>query len=444
MSNDVSYVIKVVDDFSANLKKFQTGITQVNQSAINSAQILDKSAKSSKFFTQNLIDLGKAAGIYFGAQQITSFAKGVFQTRIEMDGLQASLAAIMPKFDKTKSGTQLAAEEIEYLRAAADRMGISFQAAAPEYMKFLASSKTDLATTRKTFEAFSGLSRLYGLTPQRFGLVINALQQIQGKSRVMMEELKLQLGDSLPNAMNLFAEAAGVSSAEFYKLVGQGRIGSGILRMVAENIEKKFGKDMIAAAQTLGGRTAVLSNQWYYLKTVLSDLVAPTLSSTVSGLAKLTSGAVNFFEAVRSDDAMGKLSEEMRVLAYGARIVADAFRAMGDAYSNLSKLGSGFWNLFKDVVHVAEAGLFQAYGATEMVAGAVLPMGGKELAESGRNKVLAGGDVFQNIIAKNQQRYFAQPEVNITINKAAPDTTVEVQAPRKTNARTGNTVGGTD
>lgn len=451
MSNDVSYVIKVVDDFSANLKKFQTGITQVNQAATNSTQVLEKSAKSSKFFTQNLIDLGKAAGIYFGAQQIKNFGVGIFQARVEMDGLQASLAAIMPKFDKTKSGTQLAAEEIDYLREAANRMGISFQTAAPEYMKFLASSKQDLATTRKTFEAFSGLSRLYGLTPQRFGLVINALQQMQGKGRVMMEELKLQLGDSLPNAMNLFAEAAGVSSAEFYKLVEKGRVGSGILRMVAENIEKKFGKDMVVAAQTLGGRTAVLSNQWYYFKTVLSDLVAPALSGTITSLAKLSGDAADLFKAINDQSVFERLAPNLQ-------LVAEAFRGISFVMQKMLEIGQKLTPIFNLIAMVghgirdfgAATTIAAQYGigSAEVLAGGL--WGGEnteQIVSEGKRKISVASDARAELKHQILYRQFNQntPQVNITVNKAAPNTTIEVQSPKKAaNVRTGNTVGGAD
>lgn len=440
MSNDISYVIKVADDFSSTLRKYQSQMAGVDIAAKKSSQAFKEASTSSKFFTQNLLDLGKATGIYFGAREVLNFGKGIFQARVEMDGLQASLAAIMPKFDKTKSGTQLAAEEIEYLKSAADRMGISFQAAAPEYMKFLASSKADLPTARKTFESFAGISRLYGLSASRFGLVMNALSQIQGKTVVNMEELKLQLGDSLPNAMQLFADAAGYSVKEFYKLVEQGRVGAGILTKVSDVINKKFGEDMIKAAKTLGGRTEVLGNQLYYLKTTLSDQLAPTFSNVLGRLTNFTVGLNNTFAAINNQQAFSKLNEDLKALVTLLRIASGLIKGFGDIFEGFGILTKAAWEGGKDLV---KAATITAYGVTggdkEITKDAY-----KELWQQMQSRTYGSDNKITKAeslldISKNSNNA-QKVDVNINLNNAPRGTTIETTKPAGKNVRVGNIV----
>jgi tape measure domain-containing protein len=51
-----------------------------------------------------------------------------------------------------------------------------------------------------------------------------ALQQMAGKGVVSMEELRQQLGEAIPNAMEMFAHASGMSIAEFTKHVSKGQV----------------------------------------------------------------------------------------------------------------------------------------------------------------------------------------------------------------------------
>jgi len=420
MSNDISYVIKVVDDFSANIKKFQVDITVATKAADKAQKSLDQTSKTSKFFTQNLRDLGKAAGLYMGFQQIKQFGKEVFNTRIQMDSMSASLSAILPKFDKSKSGVQLASEEMEYLRGVTNKLGVSFETALPNYMQFLAGSKDNLETTRKTFEAFAGLSRMYGLDNQRFGLVINALSQMQSKGVVSMEELRQQLGDSLPGALKLFADAAGMSTAQFTKLVAEGRIGSGIIKVVGENITKLYGQDIANASETLGAKTAVLGNEWLRFKDVLGKEFAPAMAGTVAGLTDGIVATTGFFEAINNQTAFSKLDEDMQGAITALRIMKGLMEGVGSIVEGFGILGEAAWTLGS-------------------------PSGKKKKRLSSGLKEEAPKDALSQLTTQDPYSSARTPpqKIELEINhvNAPKGTTVEVKRSSVTNLRVGNTVG---
>ncbi len=429
MSNDVSYVLKVTDEFSSTLRKFHSDTAQATNLAGKFGNTLSDTGKKGKFFTQNLIDLGKATGLFLGAQGLMSFGRSLFDTQVNMQGMTASLAAVLPKFDKTKTGAQLAAEEIDYLRDATNRLGISFEVALPSYMQFLAGSKENLATTRKSFEAFAGISRLYGLNSQQFGRVIYALGQMQNKNGVKLEELSGQLGDALPGALKLFAEAAGKTDQEFMKLISNGQIGAGLIKMTADLIQKKFGKDMVAAANTLGGRTAVLGNQWLFLKTVLSDQLAPAMSSSISSFISLTSAISSSFAAINNQSAFLKLSEDGQAFVTILRISIGLIKGLGEAMSGVTILGGAVWNGLKDIV---KAGTIATYAATG---------GDKEVAV----------DAFRELGQQMMARYTenSKVDVNVNVGNAPVGTTVDVKknASARPKVNVGNSVnydGGTD
>lgn len=217
--------------------------------------------------------VAKAMGAYAIIDKMAGIPREIFNTRREFDSLGATLEAVMPKFDRTASAQTLAVKEMEYLKTTAYNLGLNLNTAKEEYVKFLASSagKTSLQDVHKIFEAFAKLSTVYQITPQRFGLVMNAISQMTSKSRVNMEELKLQLGDSLPGALSIFSRAAQQArpdlvktEADFYKLVESGRVSSDLLKEVAKVIVNDT--DLMAgldkALGSLNSQTNRLSTSW--------------------------------------------------------------------------------------------------------------------------------------------------------------------------------------
>jgi hypothetical protein len=405
MSSDISYIIKAIDNFSETFKKFNADIGKVNSNISQSSgqftklglistktlkdtsgnitgtsqkfrdfngnintvtQSFGKAESAASGFGMSLKNMAVGAGVYFGTREVIGFGKELFNTRVQMDSMTASLTAILPKFDKTKSGTQLAAEEIEYLKEATTRLGTSFEVALPSYMQFLAGSKESLERTRRNFEAFAGISRMYGINSQRFGLVVNALSQMQSKGVVSMEELRQQLGDSLPGALNLFAEASGYSTAEFTKLVSEGKIGAGIISRVADLIQKRYGVDIVNASKTLGAETEKLGNQWLFFKDTLSQQFAPAMSSTVAGLTNLTTGLASVFKAMNNQTAFKKLDSDAQALVTTLQVVSGFLGGMVDS---IKFIGEGFGILIGTARNVVSAGTIAAMGAGSAITG---------------------------------------------------------------------------
>lgn len=159
----------------------------------------------------------------------------------------------------------LTGRSLEYLRGVANRNGQAVTDIAGAYTRLLAASKgTNLEGDRvkKIFEQVTGAGAKLGLTSDEVAGTLKALEQIMSKGTVQGEELRGQLGDRLPGAFNIMAEALGVTTAELNKLMKQGQITSDALVPFAETLAKKYGVDLTKGIDTVTAAEGRLSNAW--------------------------------------------------------------------------------------------------------------------------------------------------------------------------------------
>lgn len=184
----------------------------------------------------------------------------------DIESLEASLTSVLTKFKTDGTIEEAISSEMNFLKETATQLGVSLQSIQKPYVQYLASSKDSLEVTRKTIKSFLGLSTALGLPAAQTKLIIKALQQMQSKGTVMAEELRLQLGDSVPGAVDLFAEAMGVGTKEFLKMMEQGKISSKVLKDVSEVIEKKYGAAIEKGSKTIRASTNRISNAFFLLR----------------------------------------------------------------------------------------------------------------------------------------------------------------------------------
>lgn len=155
------------------------------------------------------------------------------------------------------------AEELDFVRRTADRLGISFGVLADQYTKFAVSTKgTALAgkTTREIFVSVAEAGRVNKLSMEQLEGIFVALAQIAGKGAVQMEELRQQLGDRLPGAVQLMADGLGVGVDVLVKMMEQGKVSSTALIGFAEALDRRFGKSLPEALKSTSTELGRLQN----------------------------------------------------------------------------------------------------------------------------------------------------------------------------------------
>lgn len=279
MSFNTSFIFDAIDKLTPvtqkiakSFEKLGDSVKKINKASDSFNSKLQRLSQSSKLANNSIVRL--AAG-YFSLRTAINFGKDLIQAQVQLQNINAAL--------KSVTGSQAkATAEFQFVRKAADEIGISFDAIMKPYTRYLAASRDSVVVNRKVFSSFSKLARVQGLTAEKTKSVFIALGQIQSKGKLAAQELRTQLGDALPDAFNLFVEASGKSKEEFNKLLDTGRIGAGIIARVAELIEKKLGKSSVEASKTLGAEIARLQNAFGDLKRELSTgIFSRTVATSV-------------------------------------------------------------------------------------------------------------------------------------------------------------------
>lgn len=212
-----------------------------------------------------------------------------------------------------------AASEIDFIDGLARRLGTNLRGAREDFAKFavsanLAGVETD--TTRDIFESVAMAMSVMGRGAEDQRLAFLALEQMLSKNVVSSEELRRQLGERLPGAVNLMARAVGVSTAELQDMLKAGElVSSEVLPAFAREVRAAFGPGLEAATRRASFNLGTLQVEFEKLletvanagfmdglasgfRELTAQLQQPEVQATVeklgAGLADLTGIVLNF------------------------------------------------------------------------------------------------------------------------------------------------------
>ena len=129
---------------------------------------------------------------------------------------------------KNVSGTMgQFAENQRFLLDMAKKYGLEINALTGNYAKFTAAASISGMTIleqRKIFESMSRAVTAFGMSAEDSNGVFLALSQMMSKGMISSEELRLQMGERLPIALQAMARAAGTSVAGLDELMKKGKL----------------------------------------------------------------------------------------------------------------------------------------------------------------------------------------------------------------------------
>ncbi len=219
----------------------------------------------------------------------------------------AGAEAMQNALEQLTGSQELAAQEMEYIARTANRLGVSVSEAVKSYVSLSAATKgtaLEGQNTRAIFEAVSGAMATLGKSSADTGLAIRAIAQIASKGTVSMEELRGQLGEALPGAMQAASRAMGVTTEELIKMVSNGEVlATDLLPKLATELNRSFGTE---APDTLNAGLARLLNQVTLTLTKFGETGAidafnaafAALGTTANAVGVVLSGVQESFELV--------------------------------------------------------------------------------------------------------------------------------------------------
>jgi lambda family phage tail tape measure protein len=311
------------------------GIKKTGQAAGDASRDISRLGTTSSSTARQLGYLDKAA---IGAG---SAVKGFVLATIGVAGLKTAAAAVIDarvQFDRLRStlnqgvGAEKTAAEIQFLRDAADKYGLSFNEISISYARFAAATKgttIEGEETRKTFLAISKASAVLGLSADESRRALVALQQMVSKGTVSAEELRGQLGEALPGAFQIAARAMGMTTQALGKMLEQGELVSDVLiPKLNRQLELEFAPAFEGASQNAAQSLNRLQSAWDDFKRITSQ-------------GFIGQGTFTAIENLRS--YLQELNKDLNLVTLGMRNVL-GFSTSKLSNKDLDQLSGGLMN----------------------------------------------------------------------------------------------------
>jgi len=195
-----------------SLRSIETATGQVNRK-------LGDSQKAIQSFSRNF---SRMQALLISAQPVR-FLSGFIKQLIEADKVVTTFKSQM--FTVTND-LEKAGESFEYLKDTAQAYAVPLNSITKGYAKLKASMDFDhlRAYNEELFQSTVILSSVLHMPEYNTERVFNVMIQIMSKGQLMMEELKQQLGEHVPGAITLAAEAMGYTVSEMMDKMQKGLI----------------------------------------------------------------------------------------------------------------------------------------------------------------------------------------------------------------------------
>lgn len=284
------------------------------------------------------IDAGAAvksmqAGLKVAVDQTSELTDRIAELRKELaevgstgdfGGVRDRLWALEDQLSAGRDVDKTVDKQWRELIATANSLGVEISRIGPAYVGLANATKGTAAageTTKRTFRGMIMAGSALGRTSEEVEGGLLALQQIAGKGKVSMEELRQQLGERLPGAMNIAARAMSVTPQELEAMVAKGLDASLFLDKFSRQLEKEFGPAAEAAAKRPEAAFARLRNSIFL---------------------------------ARSEVANGGLSASLARIAQNATVVIDRMAQSGQLANIGARIGAGLERLPSILMTVGE------------------------------------------------------------------------------------------
>ena len=246
---------------SAEFKKYQAEAKKFNQILADMDKGMGQYTRNVGNYKSALGGLGstlkRLASVYLGFEAFRSAVRTTRDLTVKTDSLRLAYRQIIP------NAAKLAKTNI-FLEKTAENYGIDLLSLSKNYLRFTAASKStnlSMEETQQIFDSVAKAGAVMGLEAVRMDRAFNALEQMLSKGKVSSEELRQQLGDSLPGSMEIMAQALGKTTLELSKMLEEGTVLSDVaLPKFAAQLEKTYGIENLNRVENLAASQGRLRN----------------------------------------------------------------------------------------------------------------------------------------------------------------------------------------
>ena len=252
-----------------------------------------------------------AAAVFQGLMGSSNGLIGsIVRMNSEMERLRYQLAGMSTAANPMKE----AADQVGYLQEQAKSAPFSLSQITASFVKLKVAGLDPMQGSLRSL--MDGIAA-FGGNDEAFHRITLGITQMAGKGVIQMEELRQQLGESMPAAMSLMARSMGVSIAELTKAIASGRVeAKSALTKWFEQVDLSFGGSADQMMKTFSGQMA-------RMKTAFTQRVTTgEMGEAFESLKTMMGDVVEVLESPAAAEFFDKLGRGMQgALDLGRRFV---------------------------------------------------------------------------------------------------------------------------
>jgi tape measure domain-containing protein len=293
-------------DIEAEKQKIIAAFNQIKNSGVASADEITRAEAAMKAKLDEMNgttvpamktgfgELGQVVMGAFSIQAIKAFIQASLEASMQMESIVSKL--------KVLTGSQKgAAEEFNYIRAEAKRLGLDLESTAQAYSSFAIATKNTAMEGKPAREMFSAMSEAMTalhLPADKAAAVLYQFQQMLSKGKVNMADLKVA-SESFPGLMQMIADSIGITTGQLMQQMEAGTLMAvDVLPKLSDQLHKTYG----AAAEEAAGKGRAAFNRMttamFEMKTQMGSDIMPGIVEIGNGLIWLTKGVVAGFQLI--------------------------------------------------------------------------------------------------------------------------------------------------
>lgn len=310
-------------NFSVNVKNAGNVLRQLqgtlNQTATSVKKLEDAQLSLGTRFRDLVLTLGNLRFVAMDINDVfLRLPVSIAKSAGELERLQVMLSGLSKAMTKAGKDAE-AASEFKFITDLAQNAPFRLSAISDAFVKL---KTAGLDPARGSMQALIDGVAKFGGDGETLKRASIAIQQMMGKGVVSMEELRQQLGEAVPNAMQYMAEGMGMTMADLTKKVSKGTVEAGdavnkmlvIMQMRSEDAASTMMKTWVGMTEQMHTR----------LELAAKEISEAGFGKALKDVAAQFGDALNSQEFKRFTDQLGQgLGTGVRDLAAFTKVLVE-------------------------------------------------------------------------------------------------------------------------
>jgi len=293
---------------------------------------LKKIGTTAKTVAKNTSLLGSLSKRFMGGFNISNIGNW-FNSYLQFE---KDLGAMQSRFYAITHSEKESVEEFEYIRKLATDTALDIKKTADSYSIFYSASRNFLGKegARGVYEAWTQVGRVLHLSDYQMERVTYAMREMVSKGAIYSQDLRMQIGTHVPNAMGLAQKAAeemGITGVDWFTKLQESAKGNS--KVVADFVQKfsKQAQAMYASPEALNKALQQPDALMQRIKNIPYEFGVKFSQAGGSHLTvRLLQGVVAFLEGMPLDFVADKLGRIAKTIGDMAIILPEILNILKD------------------------------------------------------------------------------------------------------------------